>query len=114
MLEIFVIPIVLILISLFWIVFPPKNRNQFYGYRTSTSLRSEENWYWGNFISSRTLLILSLGILLIHLLAFHIMEKPTNNLINFLVISYLIIIFMVIPITEVTFKMVPKPTDHQE
>lgn len=105
LLESFVLPIALMIISILWIVYPPKNRNYIYGYRTSTSLKNNENWHYANFIASRTLLTLSIVIILIHTTAFIMAIDATNSLINLLMISYIIISFAVIPITEISLHV---------
>lgn len=67
-------------------------------------MKSEENWHLANHLSSRILLSLSIVILIIHTIATIIIEDSTNGIINVLVISYMVITFAVIPITEFTLR----------
>lgn len=104
MLRLFLIPTVLFLFSLFWIFYPPKNRNQFYGYRSGRSLKSDSAWRKANFICSRVLWVISVMIFLIQMAAFLIIGTDNDKVITVLTISYVILILSIIPITEISLS----------
>ncbi|WP_367279592.1 SdpI family protein [Ulvibacterium sp.] len=104
MISLFVIPAVLVLFSLFWIFYPPINRNRLYGYRSGRSLRSDSAWRKANFICSRVLLVISILIFLMQLVAFLIIGTDNDEVVTVLTISYVILIFSIIPITEISLS----------
>lgn len=57
--------IVFALFGIVQMVFPPKNSNAVYGYRTSASMQSQENWDFAQKYSGRKLLTAGIILLLI-------------------------------------------------
>ena len=105
----FILPILLIIIAILWIVFPPKTRNYFYGYRTTLSMKTKENWKLANHFSSRVMLCTGIVILGIHTIAFFMLgSAATGNIVNFLMITYLILTVLVVPITEIALHTMLK------
>ncbi|MBE9601952.1 SdpI family protein [Pedobacter sp. MC2016-24] len=83
----------LFVISLIFRIFPPKNINSFYGYRTNNSMKDEESWKYGNRISS-TIMVLGFGTLVIQKVLF-IVIFPNMGLLNailFLGITFITLI----------------------
>ncbi len=54
-----------LLVGLAGIVFPPKSINKLYGYRTTRSMKTPENWKFANWISMR--LVAAGGLVMIAL-----------------------------------------------
>lgn len=114
MIKYYTIPILFLIASILWIVFPPKNRNYFYGYRTSRSMKTAKSWYWGNYFFSRSLLITSIALLIIHSVAITIIDRPKKDIINVLMIGYFLIITCLIPITEIFLGIINKHYNHDK
>lgn len=105
----FILPILLIVIAILWMVFPPKTRNYFYGYRTALSMKTQENWKLANHFSSRVMLCTGIVILGIHIVAFFMLGSGASDLIvNFLMITYLLLTILVVPITEIALNTMLK------
>jgi uncharacterized membrane protein len=64
-LPLFLVGLVFSLAAFISIKFPPKKINGIYGYRTSKSMKSQENWDTAQRYSSRLMLKQGLGILAI-------------------------------------------------
>ncbi len=60
--------ILLTAVALLFYLFPPKNINRFYGYRTSKSMENDENWKKANQIASKIMLLQMICFLFISLL----------------------------------------------
>ncbi|MFC5271831.1 SdpI family protein [Adhaeribacter terreus] len=61
--------LLLIFISLFFYLKPPRRINSLYGYRTARSMKNLENWHFANKISARYMLLGSMAGLIIFLLS---------------------------------------------
>lgn len=86
--------LLLTLIALYWKYFPPKKINSLYGYRTSTSMKSQENWKLANSYSAHFFLITMALLLAISLLLEWINFKATILLAFLLVISIVLMILL--------------------
>ncbi|MFT3918309.1 SdpI family protein [Cloacibacterium sp.] len=58
-------PSFLLIISIVFYIFKPKNINSFFGYRTQKSTKNVNNWNLANNISSKLLLIYSICIFVV-------------------------------------------------
>lgn len=56
--------VILLIVCLIWFLWPPKEINSFFGYRTSGSKKSLRHWNFANKLSSRLFLLLSTILLL--------------------------------------------------
>ncbi|ESU31865.1 hypothetical protein G3A_14420 [Bacillus sp. 17376] len=70
--------IIILLAGIILSLFPPKKINKIYGYRTSKSMRSKENWDKANRYSSRLMILFGVIILLFSF----VIRSPILNLIN--------------------------------
>lgn len=94
-----IISFALFTIALLFKLFQPKSRNAVYGYRTSTSLRSDEAWRKANKFSARILLILS--IILIPLsVSFYLIFPYKNTSIILTSLFVLIMPLLILILTE--------------
>lgn len=73
---------VLLIIALLTKRYPPKKINMLYGYRTSRSMQNEAAWKEGNEFSATLMLRLSLGIILLQLVAITFLKMETAILIS--------------------------------
>ncbi len=78
--------------------FPPKNINSLYGYRTSSSMKSQERWDFAQKYAAQKMIKLGFLLTLTALVGF--MYRPTQNTGLFIGLS-LVIIFVVILIWQV-------------
>lgn len=56
---------IMIAISLVTLIFPPKKRNAIYGYRTRSSMKSQEAWAFANAFSSKMMIAISLVMIVL-------------------------------------------------
>ena len=49
---------VMLLVGIIMLIFPPRNINHIYGYRTKQSMESEENWQFAQTYSAKLMVIL--------------------------------------------------------
>ena len=96
--------LLLTLIALYWKYFPPKKVNSLYGYRTSTSMKSQENWMLANSYSAHFFLITMSLLLAISLFLEWINFDATILLAVLLVIT----IVLMIVLTEKKLKEAKK------
>jgi uncharacterized membrane protein len=89
---------VILLIALLFRNYPPKRVNNWYGYRTPRSMRSQEAWDSANAFSSRAMLIAAAATCFFQLFAYFLIGGKAGLLwsAGFLAVSLVI----VIPITE--------------
>jgi uncharacterized membrane protein len=62
-----VLGVVILIAGIILLLFPPKEINNIYGYRTSSSMRNKDNWDRANKYCSRLLIIFGIIILLLSL-----------------------------------------------
>lgn len=63
-------------------IFPPKKINDLYGYRTARSKQNQKNWDEAQRYSGRLSLWLFIGLSLIELPLFMLLEAPTAGLVS--------------------------------
>ncbi|KIA95020.1 MULTISPECIES: SdpI family protein [unclassified Flavobacterium] len=57
----FLVSILLFVVSMVLMLFPPKRINRFYGYRTKKSMKNIENWNFSNHFASIAIFVISVG-----------------------------------------------------
>jgi len=99
----FLIGPVLLVIAWLTKIFPPKNINAFYGYRTSRSMRSEEAWKEANKYSTEVMIRLALSTILVQVITYLLIEDELAVLLpaGFLVLGLIVLVFL----TERHLKM---------
>lgn len=106
----FLVPAIMTLCGL-WLTFaPPKKRNRFFGYRTRSSMESQESWDFAQSYSGKLMLISGVATLLVTaLLVFFIPAMRTDYVILIwaLCIQGLIVIVL-IPLIEKELKKFKK------
>lgn len=65
-----IIALVFVLGGLITLVFPPKEINSLYGYRTSSSMKSLEAWIASNRYASKIMILAGIDLLLLGLILF--------------------------------------------
>jgi uncharacterized membrane protein len=85
------VSVVFLLAAIITYIFPPKKINYFYGYRTSSSMKSKETWDFAQKYSSIQMMFLAVTMFVISIVfsVFHL--KETQNLIVGLLVLLLII-----------------------
>ena len=92
----------LLVISLIFRIYLPKEINHYYGYRTRSSMTSKEMWRLANEYSSRLLVMVALGLNLIQAVLFFTIERNSA----FLIVSAFMVlgVLLIIPLTEVYLR----------
>jgi uncharacterized membrane protein len=70
------------LITLIWKKNPPENVNNFYGYRTSLSMKSQENWDIANKYAPKVMLWICLVDTILQVVFFFMFEYRTSILVS--------------------------------
>lgn len=65
----------LLILGLIMKIYPPKKPNNFYGYRTSRSMKSKAAWRFANSLSSNIFIIAGILLCLISYLSWHYDEE---------------------------------------
>ena len=90
----FILGIIFFVAGAIMYLFPPKNINSFYGYRTSKSMKNQETWTFAQKYSSVKMIQSSVFLLLISCLGFFItFQSITQNIIGFGALA-IVIVFM--------------------
>lgn len=79
-------------------IFPPKEINSWYGYRTSSSMKNKENWTFAQKFSAKVMIAVGLGQMALSTLSFVIVldeENRTLLAIFVLVMSMVVLIMCV-------------------
>jgi uncharacterized membrane protein len=93
------------IILIFFKLFPPKQINSLYGYRTNSSMKSEVSWHFANKYFSNLIFQLNLILSTIILIFYFIMTKIEFILLIELLGFVLILLFSII-VTEIKLKKV--------
>lgn len=79
--PLFLIPastgVIFVLVGCIMLVFPAKKINSFYGYRTSSSMKSQDRWDFAQHYSSKALIKLGVILALLAMLGF--VFQPSEN-----------------------------------
>lgn len=87
-----------LLVSVITILYPPKEINSLYGYRTKSSMKNKQTWNEANRYSSRLMLVVSIIAIIISALVVYFFKTEKAVLVS--VITTLLLVVAVIPITE--------------
>lgn len=88
--------IIFIIIGLFMKFFPPKKINHLYGYRTITSMKSQERWDFAQNYSAKELIKTGFFLVCFGLLVFYLkVELPYGVLIGLTVMILTVIILLI-------------------
>ncbi len=89
---------IVLLVSVITILYPPKEINSLYGYRTKSSMKNQQTWDEANRYSSKLMLAVSIIAIIISALIVYIFKTEKAILIS--VVITLLLIVSVIPLTE--------------
>lgn len=102
------------LLSIIYFLFPPKEINKIYGYRTSLSKKNALSWTYANKLASKICLIGSVLLLIITLSLNYFFSELNGHIIYFLVFLMLILflyIFVEIKLKQFCNKIKNKITN---
>lgn len=102
--PIFIISIINIIFGNYWKNNPPKNINSYYGFRTKSSMKSQERWDFAQKEGAKNLINFSYYLLLFSLFGFLIKVEYIFLSISLSVISILFWAFLLIYKTEKTIR----------
>ena len=105
----FIGPLLLVL-ALVFKIFPPKEINSVYGYRTKTSMQSQELWNEANRYSSNAMIVLAIVVILVQGITYKFLG-PNKSLIVAVIIMVAGLI-ATIPLTEFHLKRFEKKEIH--
>jgi len=93
-----IIGLIFILAGLIQMIFPPKNINSFYGYRTHRSMKNIEVWNFSQKLSSKVLILIGFVLILFGIIALlsGLQEVIVNMVGIGLMILFLIFLFLYI------------------
>lgn len=97
-----ILGILFLVIGLFFNFFPPQKINSFYGYRTSTSMESQEKWDFAQKFSAVKTIQGSVFLLAVSCLGLFDLTQNQQNLIG--IAAVLIFLIAVIFLTEKALK----------
>lgn len=80
------------------LLFPPKKINYFYGYRTMSSMRSQERWDFSQKYSS--ILMIKIGFFMLPISLFGLLEISESIINSIIILS----VFLPILITEIALR----------
>jgi uncharacterized membrane protein len=70
--------LLMLLLSLYFIYYPPKGINSLYGYRTFRSMKNQENWNFANKLSAKYMLINTLVGFAIFVISFFLLRHKIS------------------------------------
>lgn len=89
---------IVLLVTAITILFPPKEINSLYGYRTKSSMKNQQTWSEANSYSSKLMLLVSVIAIIVSGIIVYVFKTEKAILIS--VVITLLLIVSVIPITE--------------
>lgn len=106
--EIFIIPLLTILVGYLMYKYPPKKINFFIGYRTYKSMKNKEIWEFSNKYCGKLLIIIGIIMLVITSLIFMInylkLIEFTENILSMLILCEVMMLVISIFIVENKIK----------
>lgn len=107
------IPLLLLILCWYTYKFPPKKINGVYGYRTSSSMKSQQNWDYAQKIFPTyffySILIFVVEIILIKMFFYHVVKEHKVEFFVFLITGLSTIhVLGIIPIIESKIKQFEK------
>ena len=93
---------VLLVVAVIFKIYSPKSINHYFGYRTKTSMASQEAWNRANEYSSRLLVLVALVLNILQLILFLWLDRE----VAFLIVGVLMIlgVLLIIPLTEMHLR----------
>lgn len=88
--------------------YPPKNRNFLYGYRTSSSMKSQERWDFAQSYSAKAMIRLGIIHLLLALTTLFISVPENYAVMGGIILSLVLVLLMVLQIEKVIRKKFPR------
>lgn len=112
MVGLFIGPIILLLSGLLLLLFPPKNRNYIYGYRTRLSSKTQQTWDFANKLAAKLLVGMGSVSLVLAIIALGAIAKLPNNLLEraysiavpLSAVVFLLLLLMLVFIVQVKLK----------
>lgn len=112
MVGLFIGPIILLLSGLLLLLFPPKNRNYIYGYRTRLSSKTQQTWDFANKLAAKLLVGMGSVSLVLAIIALGAIAKLPNNLLEraysiavpLSAVVFLFLLLMLVFIVQVKLK----------
>ena len=89
---------IFIVVSLILLKFPPTEINSFYGYRTSTSMETQEQWDFAQHYSSKIMLKCGIGMVIVSMLGLLLTEVDAA------ILSISAIVVLLIPVGILFYK----------
>lgn len=88
--------IIFIIVALVLYAFPPKKINFLYGYRTSSSMKSQERWDYAQKKGAVTLLQSGIGLLIVSFISLFLSfsEKTGNSIAIAVIIAAAVVLFI--------------------
>ncbi|MEQ9426441.1 MAG: SdpI family protein [Cyclobacteriaceae bacterium] len=108
MIEYIQISLGMIFIGVLLKVIPPKKKNNYYGFRTATSLSHEVLWKKGNQLSSSLSILFGVLSAIIGIILY-LYEYQFASLFQW---SSLILLISIIPITEIVLRRIKKKNKY--
>ncbi len=100
-----IIPALVIFLGFGLFQYPPKDIEQYYGYRTKRAMRSKEAWIFAQQYSGKLYMIMGIPMLILAVIVYLILKKQlTESIFLILLIVETIAIFIPIPIVEKALK----------
>jgi len=99
--------VIFILVGCIMLLFPPKKINSLYGYRTTRSMKNQEQWDFAQKYSSKLLIFCGFILSLISLTGFFINFQNNTEAI----VSTILIIVAIIPVLVKTEKAIKSKFD---
>lgn len=93
----------LIVMSTITLLYPPKNINTGYGYRTKASMRNRQTWEEANRYSSKLMLLFGIALATIGLLSYFVSLLSRTGIITATTLTFLFSL-LPIPLTERRLK----------
>lgn len=99
--------IIFMLVGCIMLLFPPKTINSLYGYRTSRSMKNQEQWVFAQKYSSKLLIFSGFILSLISLTGFFIHLQNNTEAI----LSTILVILAIVPVLVKTEKAIKSRFD---
>jgi uncharacterized membrane protein len=91
----FLVSIFLFFVSMVLMLFPPKNINRFYGYRTKKSMKNIENWNFSNHFASIAFFVISVCNIIGFCVASLFVDEVNKKVFAIILLAELALLFFV-------------------
>jgi len=110
--ALYYIPIVLTIVGLVSLIFPPKNINYLYGYRTKRAMKNTETWKEAQLYSGKLFTIFGPLIMLLTYLLLDLYNPKTATIVN--LTGLLFIMILTIVLTEIRLYKIIKNGNNED